>query len=696
MKKLILVFFIGLFTISSFAEDKSKLPITPEQQKFLDEVYWIISDYEREGFLALEKQEDRDRFIDEFWENRDPTPGTKQNEFKEEYYTRLAFANKQYGRETSMPGSRTDRGRIYMLLGKPEFTKRIPASHDNVPMELWHYVGIQDYGVPGSIYLLFYQRNGVPPYRLYSPLSDGIRELFILRSATSQKQDVDLFDMLREEADPEVAHASISSIPSEGADVAQPGTSVSTEMIMAKLQNARNYGVAKRKAYVDAFLKDRPNVQVYYSIGTQGIHDAVYWFQAPTGDFYIDYSVEYDPDKLDMGSYNDYYTSLSIDGLISTPDKTEVEQVIGNHEIKITPEQFEKVKFMSFQFQGRRPLVPGKYDLTMIISNNVSRKSATFVQTIDIPDPSKQSKPYITPVIPIRSVENAPQDNKVRPFQFGDKVMIPNLPARFLQSSSMSLYHQVIFPEAYANMSSIELHYVIRTGENVEADVVEPVNIVSSKLAGNFIEIQKDIPLSALSIGVKTLVVELRDSKNTLARTQPFTFTVSTDQAPNVWKYSVAIPGYNSGYHSFMLAQQLLRLKRPAEARALLEDAHAKDPDNVEVTYQLMKTALQDKDYEKVLGLGGPLEVKNPRNTQVLWLLGWTYYYQEKYADALRFFERYRMEEPKRVEGLNVLADIYLRLNQPAKSLERVEQSLAVKPNQKDIQELKKKLQSQP
>jgi GWxTD domain-containing protein len=694
MKKVTVIILAILITVSSFSEEKKKHPLNPEHQKWLDLVHWIISDYERDAFMMLEKDEDRSRMIDIFWENRDPTPGTAQNEFKEDHIKRFEYANKFYGRETSMAGWRTDRGRVYILMGKPEYTKRIPASFDNVALELWHYVGYKGYGLPSSLYLLFYQPDNVPPYRLYSPLSDGIRDLFIMRNKTASLPEDALYGMLRQQLDPEVAHASISSIPSETADPSYSGSSITTEVILAKLQNARNYDISKRR-YVDDFLKDRPSVQVYYSIGTQGVHDGVYWFQAPTGDYYIDYSVEYAPDKLDMGSYENYYTSLSVDGLITTADKTEVEQIVGTHEIKITPEQFEKVKSMPFQFQGRRPLIPGKYDFTLIVANNVSKKSATFVETIDIPDLSKQSKPYITTVLPVRSVEAAPKDNKVRPFQFGEKLFIPNLPARYSKNHPMLLYHQVIFPDTYASMGTPELHYVIKSGDQIESDQTEPVSIAGSQLAGNYIEIQKEISLSALSVGAKTLTVELREGDKTIAQTAPLAFNVSTDAAPNVWKFSVAIPGFNSGYHSFLQAQQLLRLKRPKEARVLLEDAHAKDPENLEVTYQLMRAALQEKNFNKVIELGTSLEIKNPRNTQVLWLMGWAYYYSEKYQDALRFFERYRIEEPKKVEALNILADIYFRLDQPVKSLERVEQSLALRPNQKDLLELKKKIQSE-
>ena len=105
-----------------------------------------------------------------------------------------------------------------------------------------------------------------------------------------------------------------------------------------------------------------------------------------------------------------------------------------------------------------------------------------------------------------------------------------------------------------------------------------------------------------------------------------------------------------------------------------------------------MRVALKGRDFQRVLDLGTPVEVKNPRNTEMLWLLGWAYYGMQKYEDAVRFFERLRIEEPKKVEVFNLLADIYYRLDQREKSLERIQQSLALKPDQKDIVELKKKL----
>ena len=174
------------------------------------------------------------------------------------------------------------------------------------------------------MYFVFFQENGVGTYKLYSPLNDGIRELFVQQSGVINKTDEELFDKLQLEiGDPDLAHAAFSSIPTEGGDPSQfiNSGSLSAEMIQAKLQNARNYDLPKRK-YVESFTKELPHVTVYTSLDSEGISEGLFWFKASNGNFYIDYAVEFEPDKLDMGQYVDeYYTSLSIDGSISSADQ---------------------------------------------------------------------------------------------------------------------------------------------------------------------------------------------------------------------------------------------------------------------------------------------------------------------------------------------------------------------------------------
>ncbi len=85
-------------------------------KKWLDEdVRWIISDEEREAFKKFSNDEERDQFIEQFWLRRDPTPDTVENEFKEEHYRRIAYANEHFA--AGIPGWKTDRGRIYVMFG---------------------------------------------------------------------------------------------------------------------------------------------------------------------------------------------------------------------------------------------------------------------------------------------------------------------------------------------------------------------------------------------------------------------------------------------------------------------------------------------------------------------------------------------------------------------------------------------------
>ena len=104
-------------------------------KKWLDEdVRWIITDEERSAFMQLSNDEERDQFIEAFWARRDPTPDTPENEFKEEHYARIAYANEHFA--AGIPGWKTDRGRIYIMYGKPDEIESHPSggTYDR-PME---------------------------------------------------------------------------------------------------------------------------------------------------------------------------------------------------------------------------------------------------------------------------------------------------------------------------------------------------------------------------------------------------------------------------------------------------------------------------------------------------------------------------------------------------------------------------------
>ena len=135
-----------------------KKEVSPTYRKWVEEdVVWIISDEERAAFKQLSNDEERDNFIEAFWQRRDPTPDTEENEYKEEHYQRIAYANEHFA--AGVPGWRTDRGRMYIMYGKPDETDSHPSGGtyerpmeegggetSTFPFETWRYRYLEGIG----------------------------------------------------------------------------------------------------------------------------------------------------------------------------------------------------------------------------------------------------------------------------------------------------------------------------------------------------------------------------------------------------------------------------------------------------------------------------------------------------------------------------------------------------------------------
>jgi len=154
--------------------------VKPELKKaykdWLDkDVTYIITDEERKAFKKLATDDERERFIEEFWRRRDPDPDTDENEFKEEYYERIAYANEHFA--SGIPGWKTDRGRIWIMYGKPDERETHPmggsyerpsyeggGSTTTYPFEIWFYRYLA--GVGSGVEIEFVDPTGSGEYRI--------------------------------------------------------------------------------------------------------------------------------------------------------------------------------------------------------------------------------------------------------------------------------------------------------------------------------------------------------------------------------------------------------------------------------------------------------------------------------------------------------------------------------------------------
>lgn len=157
-----------------------KRNLSPEHEEFFSKVRYIITQKEKKVFLNLPPSE-RDEFIQNFWEKRDPNPETEENEYKKKYFQRIEKANQLF-QEGGTPGWLQDRGRIYILLGRPDTRERYPTGRtlQGRPMEIWYY---------GPYPIIFVDRYETGNYELYPASAQYLAEL--MSAQMSLKPDVE-------------------------------------------------------------------------------------------------------------------------------------------------------------------------------------------------------------------------------------------------------------------------------------------------------------------------------------------------------------------------------------------------------------------------------------------------------------------------------------------------------------------------
>ena len=161
---------------------------TPYKKWLNEDVTYIITDTERKAFLALQTNEEREQFIEEFWQRRNPDPDSVDNPVKEEHYRRIAYANEHFA--SGIPGWRADRGRIYIMYGKPD-TLESHTQGENYERPLdqgggetktyafedWTYHYIE--GIGENVELEFVDPSGTGEFRLTTDPSEKDALLYV-------------------------------------------------------------------------------------------------------------------------------------------------------------------------------------------------------------------------------------------------------------------------------------------------------------------------------------------------------------------------------------------------------------------------------------------------------------------------------------------------------------------------------------
>ncbi len=393
---------VALFPLPGHAQKKEKLAKSYRQWLEQDVVYIITKD-EREAFLKLTTDDARDQFIKDFWEIRNPNPGSETNTYKEEIYQRIAFANARYGVGSGSDGWRTDRGRTYITLGAPQQKQLYRNAANLRPIEVWFYANVSP-ALPQAFYVIFFDRDNTGDYRFYSPYLDGPDKLTTGVEAINSPQAG--ISMILDSVGGELARESLSLIVGEPVDLSDPRPSLQSDVMLSILKS-----LADQPSYRDEIRRKRMNrEQVSSSMIHQGYNLDVILLPArdARGLTRLDYSIRLkNPSDLSLLDTSDNHISYSVQVRVQVFDHTTNKLIFTSQ--KDLRDTFDKNRYHDFKdkvfsYEGMLPLPSGQYRLAFQFTD--WNKNASYRTEREVTIPEIDAKQFVIPaILPFSSAE---------------------------------------------------------------------------------------------------------------------------------------------------------------------------------------------------------------------------------------------------------------------------------------------------
>jgi GWxTD domain-containing protein len=649
----------------------------PERHKkwLEEEVVYIITALEKEVFLQLESDRERDQFIEAFWKQRDPTPGSPENEFRTEHYRRINHANHFFGRTTPKAGWKTDRGEIYIILGEPNDITRFDGKTQVYNTEVWFYQGMTKYGLPPGFNMVFFQQGGTGEYVLYSPLQHGPQAL--MTSYWGDNADyIKSYQQLRE-LEPELAEVSMSLIPGER-NLALDRPSMSSDILIQRVFTTPSREIKER--YAQKFLELKDIIEVEYSANYIDCDAVVEILKDPSGMYFVHYAIE--PERLSVNQFeNKFYTTLKLNGTITNMEGKQIHQFEKDINLNFDQEQINDVRRRPLSLRDMFPLVPGNYRMSVLVKNVVSKEFTSIERDLFIP--GDQNELQMTSFIMGYAMERKPLGpDRLRPFQIGSTQLHFQANRTFIMQDKLVLAFQIHGLKP-AQIEAGELKYTfLRNGE--------PFRTVTKTILDyperpNFVEQVNLLDFSPAHYRVELSL--LLGGQEALYETDEFDVTHQAAIA-RPWVYSKLMPGAENPVYSYIVGTQLFNSGRTEEAKAYIEEAYQKQPDSAEYALNLAKLYMLMEDYTKIEPLLLPLFGKpDPPLYDAFFVLGKTYQALGELSKAIELFNSAIDHYGINTNVLNAVGECYFQLGEIEEALVAWEKSLEINPDQPELKQ---------
>ncbi len=588
-------FAVALLVCSLQLGAAAKRPKLPEQYKrWLDQdVVYIITDEERKEFLALNTDDEREKFMDNFWDVRNPLRGSTRNPYKEEHYNRLEYANAHFGRESNTPGWMTDMGRAYILFGPPTSRHPFVGYSQIYPMELWFYENnTRDPALPSFFYLLFYIDGDIGEYKFYRPYLDGPMKLV---RGSQFNANVDVYKFLLPLGG-DVAHAAFSLVPSEPVDMVNFQPDLSSDMLLSRIQNLANDPFNVRRIRELRSLHEK--VSSFLLVNQERPLDLTPLVLAdPTGRYWLDYSVLIDDPKLGKPDASGSQLKLSVSYRLTTPAG---DTVLEDSEDRAYTAFDADKKFQPFLIANRLPIEPGSYKLSVQVTNRDAGQ--TFKGETDV-TVGPTNKPSFSGPLVAGSIDRVARPSSFQPFEYFGVQFHPAARHEVHHPEPMHLLFELHQP--MASTSGYQLEYIVanfqdKVGRRTITDDVKPEEFKDGRLLKS-----KSIAIADLEDGDYRLIVNLREAGSAqviVSANMPLRIGPAQPEPPLY--FSADSQGLaRPGVAAYMRALEAISQKNDTSAQQYFRQALAQNPGNTFAGQYLVQLYFDHKQFAPIAEL---------------------------------------------------------------------------------------------
>jgi GWxTD domain-containing protein len=508
-------------------EEKLKKELETPYRKWLNEdVAYIITDEERAAFKRLQTDDEREQFIENFWLRRDPTPDTVENEFKEEHYRRIAYANEHFA--SGIPGWKTDRGRIYITFGPPDEIDAHPSGGtyerppeegggetSTYPFEQWRYRYIEDVGT--NIIIEFVDTTMSGEYRMTSDPSEKDALLYVPGAGLTLMEQMGLSDKTQRFNN------------TDGTHLGQPFGGLPESMNefnrieqFAKLQQAPKIKFTDLEAAVTS--------RISYNILPMSVR--VDYFPVTDASVLTYITLQFQNKDLQFQSKEGVQKAVvNIYGRITTMTRRmAVSPFEDTVEVNSPPSMLQEYAKQKSIYQKSLPLKPGLYRLNVVAKDLVGGNMNNYEVAITVPQMDSE-KLSSSSLILADVLENVP-DRSIGAgmFVIGSNKVRPRVDEIFRRDEKLGIYMKVynFGSDETSRKPSGQVEYVLtRDGSNEQIfDFAEDVSQLPDA-SPTQVTIAKLYPLKNLEPGKYTLRLKITDKnrKQTLTPTAQFTVT---------------------------------------------------------------------------------------------------------------------------------------------------------------------------